>query len=321
MKRALTLLLLCVIPEARAAVDPPTPATCTVKGKLRKRVEVYSAATAGTQLLTTHFLYDRNYEIYEFPGDTKTGRVHARSSRDVPGLRIDGFIAAEDFLFTAAKDQPVIVDHVWLAAGASLRLFATKNALEADAMGSPFANTRTHVECADLRLGRSGPTALAAKGSTVVFKSKTVKLLDAAGGKLVFTLKLLDEPSSLRITSTQTQGAFQKIEVGAPVRVSGWVASGDLDAPPTAQGMSDIGTGGGTAGTFGKMMKPSKAAKHDTEVYLSASTTGPVAAILEKDARVFPSYAEGGFSKIKLVDNDASPPDGKDFYVSASALQ
>jgi hypothetical protein len=150
MKRALTLLLLCVSPAARATVDPPMPATCTVKGKLRKRVEVYSAATAGTQLLTTHFMYDRNYEIYEFPGDTKTGRVHARSSRDVPGLRIDGFIAAEDFLFTAAKDQPVIVDHVWLAAGASLRLFATKNGLEADAIGSPFANTRTHAqECAN----------------------------------------------------------------------------------------------------------------------------------------------------------------------------
>lgn len=316
MKRVLLLGLLMFSHRASASVDATTsPATCTVKGKVQMPVPVWSAPIGGVQLLQLAY-QDRNVEAFDFPTDSSIGRVHTRSSRDVPGLRVDGWVYAKTLTFSAARDQPVIVNHVWLTAGASLRLYQTPNALEGDAYNSPMANTRTRIDCADLRFGGSG-TPAPPKGELMYFKNKSTKLLDGPAGKPVFTIDLLRD--TVDVVSVKTQGLFRSIEVVDVVKVSGWVANADLVTQPSGDYAGSLGLSG--VGTYGNPSKPSFVAKYDTEVYLDGNGTGPVAAILEKDARVFATPVANGYSTITLYNHDASPPDNKSFYVLTSALQ
>jgi hypothetical protein len=318
MKRLLLVTPLLFAPRVSASVDASAaPPTCTVKGKLKMPVPVYSAGTGGVELLTLAG-HERNVETIEFPKDTATGRIRTRSSRDVPGLRVDGWVAGKTFAFSATKDQAVVANHVWLTAGASLRLFQTPKALEGDAFASPFANTRARVECSDLKFGTASLPSKP-KGSWVYFKNKTTKLLDSPAGKPVFTIQLQVELDAVDVIVTKTQGTFSQIEVVDAVKLSGWVASSELKDQPNAVGGGIGSIGTGTVGTSSSK-QPTYTAKYDTEVYLAPTAGGQIAATLEKDAVVYATPVANGFSQISLVNRDAYPPDGKSFYVQATAL-
>jgi hypothetical protein len=319
MKRLLLVAPLLFAPRANASVDASAPSpSCTVKGKLKMAVPVYAAGTGNVELLTFSNL-ERNVETLEFPKDTATGRIRTRSSRDVPGLRVDGWVAGKTFTFSTTKDQPVVTNHVWLTAGASLRLFQTPKALEGDAFESPFASTRARVECSDLKFGTAALPSKP-KGSWLYFKNKTTKLLDSPAGKPVFTLQLQVELDAVDVIVTKTQGTFSQIEIVDVVKVSGWVASSDLKDQPYAGGGGIGALGGGGIGTV-VSKQPTYTAKFDTDVYLAPSAGGQVAATLEKDAQVYATPVANGYSQITLVNRDAYPPDGKSFYVQSTALQ
>lgn len=296
------------------ALGSPSNAQCTIRGREKMQVPVYSAANGGALLLNASG-HERTIQASDLPADSATGRIRVRAVRDVPGIRIDGYVASKTFSFSATKDQPVVADHVWLRSGAALRLYQSPGVLEGDAFDSPLAHTRTRIECGDLRFGTAGAGPLP-KGERVLFRGKTIPLFDSPAGKQVFTLDLT---SDARVFALKTQGAFRKIEVAEDVKVIGWVHSADLDTYG-ASGNYGVGSGGGTIG-YGKKIQPEDVAKYDTEIYLGPDTNGPVVGILEKNAHVYQTPVANGYSTFEFVDHDATPPDGKRFHVLTSALQ
>ena len=321
MKRHLGIAIVAItvdyasVSHATGGLDLAS-AQCTIKGRAKLAVPVYSAPNGGVQLLSVSG-HERNVLASDLPPDTASGRIHVRASRDVPGLRIDGYVASKTFTFSAAKDQAVVANHVWLRAGASLRLYQSLTALDGDAFGSPIANTRTRVDCADLRFGETS-AAPTPKGEKMLLHAKATPLLDGPAGKQVF---LIDAHGGhdLIVYASKTQGVFRKIDFAEDVKFVGWVRAADLD---TFGAGPLYGIGGlGGSGDYANKVQTTYTAKYDTEVYLSAGTSGPVAAVLEQGAVVYQHPISNGYSTITLYDHDASPPDGKDFHVLTSALQ
>jgi hypothetical protein len=303
------------VSSATGAFDLGNPALCTIVGKAKMYVPVYSAASGGTVLLNASN-HERNIRANELPADTATGRIRVRASRDVPGIRIDGYVASKTFTFSAAADQPVVPDHVWLRSGASLRLYQSTSALEGDAFASPLAHTRTRIECADLRFGTT-PAGPQPKGERVLFRTNSTPLFASPAGKQVFTIDILPN-EDVTVFAVKTQGVFRKIEVAEDVKVSGWVRAADLDTFGAGPG---YGTGTGTlGGSYAKKIQTEHLAKYDTEIYLGPGTSGPVVGILEKNAHVYQTPVANGYSTFTFVERDAQPPDGKEFHVLTSAL-
>lgn len=320
MKRALILALLAFTTPASAAVDnDPSAAACTVKGKQSIQEPLFAGATGGTPLLTLSG-HEREIEAYELPGDAHTGRIRVRAKRNVPGIRVDGYIPGKNVTFSATKDQVVITDHVWIRAGAYLRVFQSATSLDAEPMHSPIGNVRTRLACSELRFGLSASPATTKANGWFYFKQKSTPLLDGPGGKPVFTVSLLVDRTSLRVASLKTQGTFHEIEIFDDVKVSGWVRAVDLE-PEKAGDYGAIGglglTGVGTSGSSA----PVRIAKQDVEIYLAPNSAGQSVGVLEKGARVWAAPVTNGFSTITFVERDAVPPDGKQFHVLTSAVQ
>lgn len=318
MKRLLAIaaLVLHAAPSHAANDTGPVSVACAVKGKAALPEKLFASASGGTHLLTLS-THERTIEVTELPTDTATGRLRIRAVRDVPGIRVDGYVAAKAVTFSATTVQTVISDHVWIRAGASLRLFQSATDLQAEPIGSPIAHVRAQVACGELRLGTFGSAVLPKTNDWYYFKANKTPLLDGPGGKPVFSIELLVDRTSVSVGSLKKQGVYQQIELSDVVRVVGWVRAADLEPVNdggSAHGLGLLGTSGyGSSQTV-------RTAKLDSEIYLGPGTTGPMVGVLEKGARVYASAVANGYSTITFVDRDALPPDGKQFHVLTSSV-
>ncbi len=319
MKRTLAIAALLVTTRARAAVDvDPASTACTVKGKTSIATQLYAGPVGGTPLVTLS-AHERIVEALELPADTQSGRVHVRARRDVPGLRVDGYIAGKVLTFSASKDQVVVTDHVWIRGGAALKLFQGASDLEGEPLNAPIAHARTRIACGELRFGTFSASATSKASDWYFFRQKSTPLFDAPGGKVIFTVTLNVGTHGVSVGSVKKQGAFHEIVVDDAVRLAGWVRAADLEPDKEDYGaVGGLGLSG--TGTSGSSM-PIRTAKQDVEVYLGPSSTGPAVGVLEKGAKVYATPVANGFSTITFVDRDAVAPDGKQLHVLTTAVQ
>lgn len=321
MKRALAIsVLLSVASPARALVDnDPATIACSMKGKTTIAAPLFLTASGGSAVLTLSN-HERTVEVSELPADAASGRLRVRARRDVPGVRVDGYIAGRALTISSRKEISIVPGHVSLRAGASLRLFQSASDLQGEVWDPPIAHARGRVECGELQLGTTsgGGSGVKAEGY-YFFRNKSTSLLDAPGGKTIFTVELLWDRKTVHLTSIKQQGAFLRVDYSGEVKLNGWVRAADLEEQAgelgALGGLAGMGTGGWGSSA------PVRAAKYDTEIYLGPSATGPAIAILEKGARVWATPVANGFSTIRIIDRDALPPDGKDFHVLTTAVQ
>jgi hypothetical protein len=322
MKRIVLALMMVSAPASAAVDNDPAASMCVVKGKASIGGPLFGTSGGGTPLLTLSSS-ERLVEAYELPADPVLGRTRIRARRTVPGIRVDGYIAAKSLTYSVTKEQVVVSDHVWIAPGASLKLFQSATDLQGEPWSSSIANVRTRIACEDLHFGLSGYVA-GPKLPRFYFKHKTTQLYDAPGGKLVFTINLLGNPEYQAIGSVKKEGAFHLIEMHDDVKVVGWVRAIDIEAEKPEPGGSMLGalSGiGGLGGDYAAAANAIKTVKFDTDVYLAPNTTGPSVGVLEKGAQVLVHPVANGFSTITLFSRDVLPPDGKEFHVLTSAVQ
>lgn len=319
MKRTLAIAALLVTTRGRAAVDVgPASAACTVKGKTVVATQLFEGPIGGAPLATLSN-HERIVEVVELPADSLTGRARVRARRDVPGLRVDGYVAGKALTLSAGKNQVVVTDHVWIRGGAALRLFQSANDLEGEPLNAPIANVRTRIACGDLRFGTSWSSAPTKGADWYFFRKKTTPLFDVPGGEVIFTVTLNANTHNVSVGSITKQGAFHQIVVDDTVRLEGWVRAADLEPDKDDYGaVGGLGLSG--IGTSGSSM-PIRTAKQDIEIYLAPSATGPAVGVLEKGAKVYATPVANGFSTITFVDRDAVAPDGKQLHVLTTAVQ
>ncbi|MGZ3478370.1 MAG: hypothetical protein ACXVCJ_27980, partial [Polyangiales bacterium] len=267
--------------------------------------------------------FDWLVEVLEFPADTVTGRVRVRARREVPSIRVDAWVSASTFTYWAQRELPVVVDHVAIASGTTLRLFHPDAAvLDAEPRYATFEKTRAPVACGDIALSapKSTPKAQKAAPREVVLKSPSVPLYDAANGKLVFTLVQVKKNELVSFDAFEKASGFERVHYDGDVRIDGWVRSSDVRAPDPGDlyGLGGLGLSG-TGGGYGSSA-PKWAAKVDTEIRLGTDAKAPVVGLLEKGARVWITKGPD-WSEIRLVDAAAMPPKDKHFFVRTVDLE
>ncbi|MGC4091844.1 MAG: hypothetical protein QM756_28965 [Polyangiaceae bacterium] len=228
----------------RGTAGPPSASTtCTLRGVSEPRINadiedgqghvVARFSGAATPLM-----------VSDFPLDAR-GKVRVETGTGAGGFRIRGFLAVADLPLYSAVDVPVVVDHLWIAAGRPITFVASApGRLRIEKRSTqPLAQTfSAWAPCNTLALAGGSLTAFTPAGNArgYVLKKTSLDLFDQPSGSLLTTLSRARDGDGVLFFSSEQRGDWISVEHHSDVVVQAWVRSKDLLALPPGESMDQL---------------------------------------------------------------------------------
>jgi hypothetical protein len=303
-----------------AAVAPPAYA-CEVRGTplMSKGASLWSGGQASTLVgsfagqpigvVTSSFL--------------TTGKVKVRTSG---GVRIEGFVDAQDLPLYTAADVAVVPGHVWIASGQRVTFTASPSGItiEAPPSGSVGQSIRGGAPCSSLTLDkRLRPTwDVPGFGRGYLPRSSTLTLHDQPGGSVVQTLQL-SQPGAMLLWSTETRDGYVHVEYHEDVVLDAWVASSELGALKPGETMDRLAPPSTMTGSARLVLAGQPLvvrAQKDVPLRLATKDTSPPVGYIEAGGEMYVTETMLGWSAVLPRALNLLPPDGHSFWVPASEV-
>jgi hypothetical protein len=311
------------------AQEPPNPGSgtsCVIQGNSLppKDQAVYSAATGGVRIASFSGAF-APLKATNFPADSGNGRVQINTAG---GFRIEGFTDARAIPVWAARDIPVVADHLWISGGRSLRVLGAqpgKLRVELPARGSLAQAVTATVGCDALSFGKVPPPLFEVPGNArgYVAKRGEVDLHGSASGDLAYTLHASGDGSGLLLWSTETRGAYVRVVSRFELFVDAWVKRADLKPLPRGEMMDQLvppevvqNPPQLALSSFVSVVQASR----PVAIHFGRGDATPTIGELETGAEVYVIDLILGWASVVPKSLHIMPPEEKGFWVKASEL-
>jgi hypothetical protein len=316
---------------SRTRADEPQPTqglSCVVSAvtQVQPSSAVYDRGSGGTAIAQLTGVATP-VTITHIPNPPQ-GRVRIGTSKGSGAFRIDGWTAIETFRFFAAADLPVVSGgHVWITRGQELTLSAARaNGFTVDhhVLGTADQTVSAAIGCDDvtlelLQIDFADPPSNARYYDMT---SSTIDLYDAAGGSVVFTLKL-EEGTRKTFWSTESRAGFVHVVARSDITIDAWVRSRDVSWTKHAE-VFDM------ANLAPKPWKERKLALEGSPKAVAVSSDLPIHSRpenmpspigwVESGAKVYAMETRGDWTNVLPESLTVMPPDKSGFWVRTTGL-
>lgn len=329
---ALSLVALCprdgVADDAGAAVDG-AGVDCVVKGRgiLEKGVLVWSAKDGGTAI-AGFATQEVQVELSDVPADPGAGRARIKTGKGTGSIRIEGWIDATKVPLSARTDLALAPAHVWIGRGEQLKLRgASPGKLSVEAtISATQQKLKAKASCADVAVGRVKVDEVQAPAAAkkFVLKKTAVDLFDEPNGASIFTLEVPVAEGGVLLYSTESKGAFTRVQHGGSLVVDAWAKTADLKPFPKGEMLDALGAANMVSISPAKLKvegstKEVKVTK-DVPLRLTANESVKPIGVVEEGAELIVVDTVADWSRVFPKGLELIPPDGKDFWVKAKDL-
>lgn len=260
-----------------------------------------------------------------YPGRGR-GWVHVEDGTFI----LDGFADLGAETFALRREVEVVREHVWLKHGAPVHVTGADRdgvSVRVDDLVEGVNDVSSRVPCEALLFDPPPEEAAAPPGVAVVPapeitlpRFSTLSLHAAPGGALVTKLRTREEQLPLFLDVVERKDAWTHVRFETDrARFDVWTPTSEVD--------SDVGSGIGLSGLgccgvgIGTSSHPSVILQK-TPVTIGAFPTGAPATGLAfvEGARVHVVSRRGRFVQVEPAESGIMPPEGKKFWVPASAV-
>lgn len=314
-----------------AAADPEgSGSDCVVSGKgvVEKGVFIYNADKDGTPIagFATQEVF---LTVSDFPADPSAGRAKVKTGKGSGSIRIEGWLEPTKIPLAAKQDVTVVPEHVWIGRGEAVKLKgASPGKLHVQTTITATQQTlKGKATCSQLAVGpvKTDEPELPKDAKKWVLKSSSLDLFaEANGSSSIFTIEVPNAGAGVLLFSTETKGAWVRVQHRGSLTVDAWAKMGDLKAFPKGE-MLDALTTNSMVSISPAKLKVEGSTKlvivdKDVPLRLTANDAVKPIGTIESGAEVVVVDTVAGWSRIYPKGLEVIPPDGKDFWAKAKDL-
>lgn len=226
------------IPEAHAgeptASKDVTGSGCLIKGTYPapKGTKLFDQTTGGNVIATLSGA-TIPMTLLEIPFDPSTFKARLATSSGTGNVRIEGFVSTNDLPIFTATDISVQGASIWISAAQKVKIVrANENSLTVEmSIGGTLSQTvRATAPCDSFVLARGKPQPLEfpKQGRSYMTKKQKVDLYEEPGGRVVFTLNMMESAGQL-FWGEKTRKGFVHVISRSDLTIDAWVPAKDLE--------------------------------------------------------------------------------------------